>query len=272
MSGKRKGPGGGRPGGRSEDPWQDPGLLRWMKRCETELVPMIRGSQMTASILPDEDGVDLKFAIELGLMIMMDKPIVLMVSPGRKVPDHMVRVSDAIVDFDPNDLKGSEARFLEVLDELGFTRDDTGYAMEMRQNPPPIQVPDELPAFTCPRCGATSHNPNDVAEGYCGNCHDWPKGHTLSAAIDTITGITLKAVCHEQPGAPCKRTCEQGCEEWGDDHEHALVPTEECNAAVWLDESGMADCYDGPGVDLNSGMPIEVFWDGDGYLWRELTA
>lgn len=27
--------------------------------------------------------------------------------------------------------------------------------------------------FTCPRCGATSHNPNDVAAGCCGRCHDW---------------------------------------------------------------------------------------------------
>jgi hypothetical protein len=27
--------------------------------------------------------------------------------------------------------------------------------------------------ITCPRCGMTSHNPNDIAEGYCGNCHDW---------------------------------------------------------------------------------------------------
>jgi len=28
-------------------------------------------------------------------------------------------------------------------------------------------------SFTCPVCGMTSHNPNDVREGYCGNCHDW---------------------------------------------------------------------------------------------------
>ena len=27
--------------------------------------------------------------------------------------------------------------------------------------------------FTCPRCGMTSANPDDVREGYCGNCHDW---------------------------------------------------------------------------------------------------
>src|SRR3954447_5353986 len=28
-------------------------------------------------------------------------------------------------------------------------------------------------AFTCPRCGRTSHNPNDEREGYCGACHGW---------------------------------------------------------------------------------------------------
>jgi hypothetical protein len=31
-------------------------------------------------------------------------------------------------------------------------------------------------SITCPRCGMTSHNSADVAEGYCGNCHDWT-GH-----------------------------------------------------------------------------------------------
>jgi hypothetical protein len=31
--------------------------------------------------------------------------------------------------------------------------------------------PPDPPSFTCPRCGRTSHNPADVAEGYCGACH-----------------------------------------------------------------------------------------------------
>ena len=31
-------------------------------------------------------------------------------------------------------------------------------------------------SITCPRCGMTSYNPNDVREGYCGNCHDWTRG------------------------------------------------------------------------------------------------
>lgn len=28
-------------------------------------------------------------------------------------------------------------------------------------------------SFTCPRCRRTSHNINDVREGYCGYCYDW---------------------------------------------------------------------------------------------------
>lgn len=32
---------------------------------------------------------------------------------------------------------------------------------------------DARPSFTCPRCGRTSHHQADVAEGYCGACHDW---------------------------------------------------------------------------------------------------
>lgn len=31
----------------------------------------------------------------------------------------------------------------------------------------------EQPSITCPVCAKTSHHPDDVAQGYCGNCHDW---------------------------------------------------------------------------------------------------
>lgn len=33
--------------------------------------------------------------------------------------------------------------------------------------------PDGQLEITCPKCGRTSYNPMDIAEGYCGNCHDW---------------------------------------------------------------------------------------------------
>lgn len=28
-------------------------------------------------------------------------------------------------------------------------------------------------SFTCPSCGATSYNPNDIRHSYCGACHEW---------------------------------------------------------------------------------------------------
>jgi hypothetical protein len=29
------------------------------------------------------------------------------------------------------------------------------------------------PCITCPRCLMTSYSPEDIQEGYCGNCRDW---------------------------------------------------------------------------------------------------
>lgn len=34
-------------------------------------------------------------------------------------------------------------------------------------------------SITCPRCGATSHHPDDVASGYCGACHWWTSDPVL---------------------------------------------------------------------------------------------
>jgi hypothetical protein len=30
-----------------------------------------------------------------------------------------------------------------------------------------------IPMITCPVCGMTSYNPNDVQQRYCGNCHQF---------------------------------------------------------------------------------------------------
>jgi ribosomal protein L37E len=35
----------------------------------------------------------------------------------------------------------------------------------------PYVISDDGRAITCRRCGLTSHNPNDVAQRYCGRCH-----------------------------------------------------------------------------------------------------
>jgi len=37
--------------------------------------------------------------------------------------------------------------------------------------------------YTCAHCGATSYNPNDVREGYCGACHRWRHDPLLLADL-----------------------------------------------------------------------------------------
>lgn len=42
----------------------------------------------------------------------------------------------------------------------------------------------DLPTHTCPHCGAVSHNPNDVANRYCGRCHHFCD-YVDAVAVDT---------------------------------------------------------------------------------------
>lgn len=77
----------------------DPEFKAWTEQVRTELVPMIEGSELIVSICPVAESVDVKFAVELGLSIMLDKPIIVAVPPGVPVPDRLVRVADEIVEL-----------------------------------------------------------------------------------------------------------------------------------------------------------------------------
>jgi hypothetical protein len=65
-----------------------------------ELLPKMQGSRVVASIVPRNEG-DLKFIVELGLAIMLDKPIALIIQPGRPLPEHLARVADVIIEYGP---------------------------------------------------------------------------------------------------------------------------------------------------------------------------
>jgi len=49
----------------------------------------------------DPASVDIKFAVELGLMIMLDKPIIMVIQPNQVLPEKLRRVADDIVVHDP---------------------------------------------------------------------------------------------------------------------------------------------------------------------------
>lgn len=89
------------------DPYDDPAFRRYAKRVKQELIPKMQDSKVVMSLLPEGE-VDVKFAVELGISIMLDKPIIALVVPGVKVPDKLVRIADAIVEADLSSEEGRE--------------------------------------------------------------------------------------------------------------------------------------------------------------------
>ena len=81
----------------SEDVYNSPEFQRYAKRVREELEPMMKDSAVCVSILPSGE-TDVKFAVELGYMIMLDKPIIVVVQPGSKVPAKLTKVADIIVE------------------------------------------------------------------------------------------------------------------------------------------------------------------------------
>jgi len=102
-----------------ERDWEiSPEWRAYVTHVRTTLVPMIEDSAMSISIVPkDPESVDVKFAVELGLCIMLDKPIILAVREGTVLSEHLRRVADEIVVGNPDD-PGVQAAFMEAINRV----------------------------------------------------------------------------------------------------------------------------------------------------------
>jgi len=107
------------------DPWNDPAMQAWLKDALDNLVPKMANSSVVVSLVPT--GVtDIKFAVETGLALMLDKPIVLMVGPGASVPAKLAKVADAIVEYGDLSDPGTAERLTAVVRSIsdGMADDD----------------------------------------------------------------------------------------------------------------------------------------------------
>lgn len=104
--------------GRGGDDWtQGWDYEGWRRRVKAELIPKIGASAFVASMVTGTEP-DIKFAVELGLSILMDKPIIAVVTPGVKVPDKLAMVCDRLIEGDLNDPQGTSRRMAETIAEL----------------------------------------------------------------------------------------------------------------------------------------------------------
>lgn len=85
-----------------DDIRDDPEWQEFEKEVREELIPKLDESAIVASIAPTGKP-DVKYAVELGMSIMLDKPIVLIVKKGQKIPVRLGRVADKIIEVDFKD-------------------------------------------------------------------------------------------------------------------------------------------------------------------------
>jgi hypothetical protein len=74
----------------------------FIKRVREDALPKIQSSAVVISLLPEGEP-DIKFAVELGLSILLDKPLIAAMRPGAKIPRKLALVVDRFVEFDPSD-------------------------------------------------------------------------------------------------------------------------------------------------------------------------
>jgi hypothetical protein len=87
-----------RPNERPVDWSQDPGFQEYAQHVRDELIPMIQDSAVAMSLVPPDNVPDVKFAVELGYMIMLNKPIIALLRRGATPPEKLVLVADELVE------------------------------------------------------------------------------------------------------------------------------------------------------------------------------
>lgn len=84
------------------------------------LVPKIENSAVCVSINPRDGGVDAKFAVELGVMIMLDKPILVINTDDRPIPAKLRLVADKVVDVTDLGSDAGQAAVMKAIHEMGI--------------------------------------------------------------------------------------------------------------------------------------------------------
>lgn len=100
------------------DPFDSPEGRRWAKAVQDDLVPKLADSAVSLTVWTGQ--VDAKIAVELGAAILLDKPIIIGVSPGVVVPEHLVRCADKIIELDITNPAKASASIRSALSTFGL--------------------------------------------------------------------------------------------------------------------------------------------------------
>lgn len=105
--------------GRSHDP-SDRAWADFEERFRTDGLPKIMGSGVALSIMGSRDpaAFDVKQAVELGAMLLLDKPLILVALPGVPIPSRLRRAADLVIeDWSPEN-HDAQRRLADALAEI----------------------------------------------------------------------------------------------------------------------------------------------------------
>jgi nucleoside 2-deoxyribosyltransferase len=95
---------------------------RWVARVREGTVQQMVESAFVATLVPEDGKTDVKFAVELGLAIMLGKPIVAISVAGRPVPGKLREIADAVIEVSDMDTEAGQAdlqaKMLPVIERL----------------------------------------------------------------------------------------------------------------------------------------------------------
>ena len=82
----------------------------YLDHFKRDAVPKIASSAYVMNIVPDADEIDAKVCLEIGAAILMNKPLVLVVTPGRPLPpgSNLRRVATEVIEADLNTDAGKQ--------------------------------------------------------------------------------------------------------------------------------------------------------------------
>jgi hypothetical protein len=87
------------------DWYSDPAMQPWLAHVRHQVIPAIQGSALSMIVSPDGEP-DLKLAVELGLSVLFNKPIIVVVPPGRVPPAGLARIAHEVVVGDVTTAEG----------------------------------------------------------------------------------------------------------------------------------------------------------------------
>jgi nucleoside 2-deoxyribosyltransferase len=95
----------------------------WEDRARRDLEPKVASSAYVISLAPEK--IDPKVALEMGYALLLDKPIVAVVPPGRSISRNLGRVAERVIRLSaPLSTEAGTQELMAALGSLGSLGDE----------------------------------------------------------------------------------------------------------------------------------------------------